>query len=393
MALIRAEQITGSVASAATSSYIDPLYISASVASYGFGAGASITYVTESNSIALTEIEVADYSDSVAVTYNAGRLKFIFGTPISQSISSFSFNSTFATDRFNQVLDVYTASAVWSNGGYTLISASIYEGSTVLANTGTGTSLSYNANTSGSHTYSLHVTASSPLDGTIVVKTTSLTGTLSKTNPGSPSLSTSATVQLGATSNQIEQGATGSITFSPSYGASNSWTQNGLITSPLASPIYVTGSATGSSSITISATANYLSPLSDNTPQLSTSTSTSTTYTKIRSLRSGASTQTSFTASELETLSLWDTTLGGAIGTISKGITTASGQSVTITWTGDKYHYIVFNSSLSALTNITAAGFSVFGAFSYTTVGNYKVYKSNVIQSGYSGTSITYLLT
>jgi len=392
MALIRAEQITGSVASAVTSSYIDPLYISASVASYGFGGGA-ITYVTESNSVALTEIEVADYSDSVAVTYTGGRLKFIFGTPISQSISSFSFNSTFATDRFNQVLDVYTASAAWSNGGYTLISASIYEGSTVLANTGTGTSLSYNANTSGSHTYSLHVTASSPLDGTIVVKTTSLTGTLSKTNPGSPSLSTSATVQLGATSNQIEQGATGSITFSPSYGASNSWTQNGLTTSPLASPIYVTGSATGSSSITISATANYLSPLADNTPQLSTSTSTSTTYTKIRSLRSGASSQTSFTAAELEMLSLWDTTLGGTVGTISKGTTTASGQSVTITWTGDKYHYIVFNSSLSALTNITAAGFSVFGAFSYTTVGNYKVYKTNVLQSGYSGTSITYLLT
>lgn len=392
MALIRAEQITGSVASAYTSSYIDPTFISASVSAAGFGGGA-ITYVTESNSLSLTEIEVADYSDTVAVTYIGGRLKFVFGTPISQSISSFSFNSTFATDRFNQVLDDYTASAAWSNGGYTLISASIYEGSTLLTSIGSGTTLSYKASTSGSHTYVLHVTASSPLDSSIVIKTSSLSGTLSKTNPSSPSVSSTATVQLGATSNQIEQGATGSITFSASAGASNSWDLTSLSTSPILSPIYVTGSATGSSSITITATANYSSPAGTNFPTLSTSTSSTTTFTKIRSLRSGASSQTSFTASELESLSLWDTTLGGSIGTISKGTTTASGQSVTITWTGDKYHYIVFNSSLSALTNITAAGFSVFGAFSYTTVGNYKVYRTNVLQSGYSGTSITYLLT
>ena len=392
MALIRAEQITGSVASAYTSSYIDPTFISASVSAAGFGGG-TITYVTESNSLSLSEIEVADYSDSVAVTYTGGRLKFIFGTPISQSISSFSFNSTFATDRFNQVLDAYTASAAWSNGGYTLISASIYEGSTLLTSIGTGTSLSYNTITSGSHTYSLHVTASSPLDNSIVVKTTSLSGTLSKTNPGSPSISSTANVQLGSTSNQIEQGATGSIIFSASAGASNSWELTTLTTSPLTSPIYVTGSATGSTSISISATANYQSPAGTNSPTSTTSTSNSTTFTKIRSLRSGASAQTSFTAAELEMLSSWDTSLGGSIGTISKGTTTASGQSVTISWTGDKYHYIIFNSALSPLTNITAAGFSVFGAFSYTTVGNYKVYKSNVIQSGYSGTSITYLLT
>lgn len=392
MALIRAEQITGSVAAAYTSSYIDPTFISASAAAAGFGGGA-ITYVTESNSLSLTEIEVADYSDTVAVTYVGGRLKFIFGTPVSQSISSFSFNSTFATDRFNQVLDDYTASAAWSNGGYTLISASIYEGSTLLASVGSGTTLSYKASTSGSHTYALHVTASSPLDNSIVIKTSSLSGTLSKTNPGSPSISSTATVQLGSTSNQIEQGATGSITFSASAGASNSWDLTSLTTSPTSSPIYITGSATGSSSITITATGNYASPTGTNSPTLSTSTSSTTTFTKIRSLRSGASSQTSFTASELENLSLWDTSLGGSIGTISKGTTTASGQSVTVTWTGDKYHYIVFNSSLSALTNITAAGFSVFGAFSYTTVGNYKVYRTNVLQSGYSGTSITYLLT
>jgi hypothetical protein len=90
---------------------------------------------------------------------------------------------------------------------------------------------------------------------------------------------------------------------------------------------------------------------------------------------------------------LWDTTLGGNVGTISKGTTTASGQSVTITWTGDKYHYIVYNSSLSNLTNITTAGFGVLSSFTVNTVGNYKVYRTNTLQAGGAGTSITYVLT
>ena len=126
---------------------------------------------------------------------------------------------------------------------------------------------------------------------------------------------------------------------------------------------------------------------------MKTTSTNSFTYTKIRILRYGASTATSFTSTELENLALWDTTLGGSVGTISKGTTTASGQTVTITWAGDKYHYIVYNSSLASLTNITTAGFGVLGSFTLTTVGNYKVYRSNTLQSGGAGTSITYVLT
>ena len=85
--------------------------------------------------------------------------------------------------------------------------------------------------------------------------------------------------------------------------------------------------------------------------------------------------------------------MGGTIGTIAKGTTTASGQSVTISWTGDKYHYIVFNSSLSNLTNITTGGFGVFGSFTLTTVGSYKVYRIGTLQAGGAGSSITYVLT
>jgi hypothetical protein len=369
-------------------------YISSSIAtsinalsqSSGF-----INYVT--NSVQnLTGIEVADFDSNTAVTFTNGVLKFIFGTPTAPTSVAASL-SGFATDRFNRINDSYTINGSWNNQGYTLVSASLYEGSTLLTQVGSGTSLSYAVTTSGSHTYQLQYTASSPLDGSIYSTATTTTGTVSKTNPASPSISSTPTVQLGFSSNQMEQGATGSITFTTSSAnPSNSWNLTS-VTSNVSSPYYVTGSVTGSSSIAITATANYASPTGDNSPDLTTTSTATTTYTKIRSLRYGASSQTSFTAQELENLALWDTTLGGTIGTIVKGTTTASGQSVTISWSGDKYHYIVFNSSLSNLSNITTSGFGVLGQFSVTTVGQYKVYKTNTLQAGGGGSSITYVLT
>jgi hypothetical protein len=350
-----------------------------------------INYVT--NSVQnLTGIEVADFDSNTAVTFTNGVLKFIFGTPTAPTSVAASL-SGFATDRFNKITDAYSVNGSWSNQGYTLVSASLYEGATLLAQVGSGTSLTYSTTTSGSHTYTLQYTASSPLDNSLYTTSTTTTGTLSKSNPASPTLSATPSVQLGYTSNQIEQGATGSITFtSSSVNPSNSWNLTSVTTNTT-TPYYVTGSATGSTSISITATANYASTAGDNSPDLTTTSTATTTYTKIRSLRYGASTATSFTATELENIGAWDTTLGGTIGTIAKGTTTASGQSVTISWTGDKFHYIVFNSSLSNLTNITTGGFGVFGSFTVTTVGSYKVYKIGTLQAGGAGSSITYVLT
>lgn len=354
----------------------------------------NIQYVTNSVEV-LSQIEVLDYSADVVVNYTGGRLKFIFGTPATHSITSFSFNSTFLTDRFNQVLDEYTASAVWTNGGYTLISASIFEGSVLLAQTGTGTTLAFPTITSGSHTYTLAVTASNPVDNSILIKTSTLAGTLSKSNPGTPTITPTATVQLSAASNQIEQGATGSITFTTASGAANGWVLN-FVTSSRTSPIAVVGALTGSTSIGMGVTASYSSSGvagSDNSPALVTAVVNSATFNKIRSLRSGATVSASLNQGEIENLSAWDPTLGGTVGTILKGTTTASGQSVTINWTGDKYHYIVYNGSLAFLTNITAAGFGVLSSFTSSSVGEYKVYRTNLLQAGGAGQTITYALT
>lgn len=348
-----------------------------------------INYISGADTSALSQIEVLDYDNNVATVFQDGRLKFIFGEPALPSSLSGTL-SGFNSNRFNSQLDDYTINATWNNGGYTLISASLYEGSTLLTEVGIGTSLSHNINSSGSHSYTLIYTASSPLDGNIRNNTISISGTLSKTQPTSPNLTVTPDVQLGASSNQIEQGATGSLSFSSTYGSANSWEELTLVNTPSTSPLVVSG---GSSSETISTTSTHQSPVGLNDPQLQTSKTTSRTYSKIRSLRFGASTAESFTQSELEILSDWDTSLGGGIGTILKGDTNPSGNSVTIAWSGDKYHYIVFDSSRSNLSNITTSGFGVLGSFSVTVVGDYKIYKTTTLQAGGTGSSITYILT
>ena len=400
-------KITGSLSVNSNEIITSNVTSSMTVLSASYAASASITYVSSSN-LSLSEIEVADYDSNVAVTFTGGRLKFIFGTPTVPSSIALSL-SGFATNRFNLENDNYDANGSWNNGGYTLLSASLYTGSVLITEVYSGTSLTSNFTTSGSQNYRLQYTASSPLDGTLYSGSATATGTLSKTNPTSPVQTETGTIQLGVTSNQIEQGATGSIAISSVTSSANSWTITSFVatgsfastTIPLfgnsigsqgTGTVFVTGSATGSNSITITTTANYNSGVL-NSPVITTSVTDTITYSKIRSLRHGASPSSSFIASELENLTLWDSTLGGNIGTISKGTTTASGQSVTITWSGDKYHYIVYNSSLSNLTNITTAGFGVLSSFTVTTVGNYKVYKINTLQAGGAGTSITYVLT
>lgn len=380
---------------------------SLSVLSSSYAATSSITYVSSSN-LSLSEIEVADFDSNVAVTFTNGRLKFIFGSPTLPSSLALSL-SGFATNRFNLENDTYDVNGSWNNGGYTLVSASLYTGSVLVTEVYSGTSLSSNLTTSGSQNYRLQYTASSPLDGTLYSGSTTVAGTLSKTDPTSPVQTESATIQLGVSSNQIEQGATGSITITSTTSSANSWTITGFTSTgsfgstvlplsgnttggQLSGIVYVTGSATGSNSILVSTTASYNSGVLNN-PVLTKSVFDSITYSKIRSLRYGASASSSFTQAELENLSTWDTTLGGSVGTIAKGTTNPSGQTVTITWTGDKYHYIIFDSSRSNLTNITTGGFGVLGQFTLTTVGSYKIYRTTTLNAGGAGTSITYVLT
>lgn len=367
-------------------------YVSAS----GFiGDGSQLTnvgiiYNSGSNPL-INSIQVADFDNNVAVTFVDGNLKFIFGTPVAPSAPSINL-SGFATDRFNKVSDSYNVVTSWDVGGYTLESAKLYYTVTgeLLDSTTSGTNFNVIQTTTGSsQAYRVEITSSSPLDGTISRLASTTTGNLSKSRPNVPTISiTGNSVQLGIASNQIEEGALGDINFSAAYGTANAWEEVSLTTVPSSSPQNVT--ATGN--VSISATSNYQSPAGDNDPQVFDNRTATTTYSRIRSLRFGASVSAAFTEGQLQTLADWDTGLGGTIGTIRKGTVNPSGQSVAISWTGDKYHYIVMSSTYT-LSNITTGGFGVFNAFTATIVGNYRVYKSNDLQSGGAGTSITYVLT
>lgn len=356
------------------------------------GAGA-VTFVTSSN-FSLKQLQVNDYDTNVAAVFDdgSGKLTLTFGTPTEPSSVSLS-TSGFDTDRFNQTVDSYNITATWNNGGYTLLTASVFEGNTFLTQSQAGTSITFATSSIGNHSYRLAYTASSPLDGTLYKETETLTRSLSKTNPASPTLSSTPNVQLGYSSNQIEQGATGSITItSSSNSTSNQWQLDRTETN-FKTPYAITGSATGSTTISIVATAYYDSPDGENSPNLNTTSATTHNYTKIRSLRYGASATTAFTVEQLADLSLWDTNIGGSVGTIDKGNTDPSGDAVTISFSGDKYHYIVYDSSRSDLSNITTSGFGVIGQFTKTTVGSYKVYRTTTLQAGGGGSSITYNLT
>lgn len=349
-----------------------------------------ITYLSGSNPL-INSIEVADFDNNVAVTYVGGNLKFIFGTPLVPSAPAISFNSTFDTNRFNLQTDNYTATATWAVGGYSLVRASMVDLSTgtEVASTTSGTSLPFNTTTTGSQSYRIAVTASSPLDGSTNIQTATVTGTLSKGAPSNPVITPTATVQLGSTSNQIESGATGSISFTAAYGASdNGWEKVSLVSSSN-SPITVTAGNTPSATLT----ANYQSPAGTNSPTATTSTGDSFSYSRITSLRFGASSTSSFSPTQLQDLALWDTTLGGSIGTIRKGTTNPSGQTITINTVdtvGGSYLYIIYSGS--PLSTIVQNLQNVTNNFTTYVTGSspeYRVYRSNGLVYGTTTLSLT----
>ena len=368
------------------------------------GGGSDITFQSDPAQI-IQDIDVQNFDPNVAVSFTGNRLKFVFGSPTAPT-PSFSPLSGFNSDRFNKVTDTYSLIGTFSIGGYDLISASMFEttggGNVLIQNVGTGTSgFNISQTTTGSVSYQMQVTASSPMDGSIYSQSFNRSGTLSKSPPAIPTIAYTPDVQLGAASNEIELGATGSIVFAESVGAANGWVfVPGTLTTNVSSPITVTEIDT--SDILISASAAYSSSGvdgSDNDPALTTSvTSATKTYSRIRSLRFGTSTQTSFTESELLDLESWDTTLGGSVGNLYKGVHTNSdinNYAISTTWTGNMYFYIVygFNDADPLTEAVGALGNELPGVFdSPVQVGQYRVYRSKALKPGGTGTTINYTL-
>lgn len=373
----------------------------------GSGSG-DIEYVSGSTPYKkIGGIEVLDFDDNVIIEYNQGTevLKFVFGIPPNPVPSVTNTAPTYDVDRFNKVLHTYGVTANFDLGSNILISASLLEitpgaEKTLQGPVGTGGSFVISENTSGSRDYRLIITSSNPATGVTNNQTADLELDLSKSLPAIPTLSYTPDVELGASSLQIEEGATGSIAFTAVTQSANGWVYvpGTLTTSPPTSPITLVASDTAAKSIY--ATADYSSSGangSDNDPALHPGNfpnarrqSATRTYSRIISVRGGASANTTFTESELQNLNNWVSGNGSVEGgVISKGTTNPNGASVSITWTGNKYQYIVYDASRANLTAIKDAALNLNvlgpeGAFTglFATVGGYKIYRTDQPQAG-----------
>ncbi len=359
------------------------------------GSG-GIEYVNDNENI--TSIEVLDYTTDVEAIFNNGALKFIFGNP-SPPNAILSING-FNQNRFNKQLDNYDVVGTFGLGGYTLISASLFEttsGNEVLiaGPVDTGNNFNLNFITSGSRSYKLEVTSSNPATGQIVEQSRTDAENLNKTPPGLPTVNPVATnVLLGSAGNKIEIGSTGTLTFTPIAGASNGWDiVLGSLTSNVSSPITLTTS--DKNNISIFASADYVSPPGAANPAESIARVQSpvTSFSRIRSLRFGTALRASWTETDLEDLPLWDTTLGGSVGTIYKGTINPNNQQISTTFAGVLYLYIVYDKNQNDLTEILGSVGNEFGLFTkQPDVGQYKVYRSTNQFSGGTGATYNYTL-
>lgn len=364
--------------------------------------GSSVQYQTGSDPLTiLSQLKIIDYSRDVFVTASGGQLILQFGTASIPTGLSTAF-SGFNIDRFSgpgagsYVVDAYDIIFSYTTGsGNILLSASLLQGTTTVAtnNTPGTTSTTFNILTtspyaSGSQNFtgSLHVQLE---DGSKVsYNATPASQTLSKTNPADPTLTFSYSGLTGTTTyvsnntannysnSNIENGVTGTITYTSASGTTNGWTLTSLTS--LSSPSPITVTATGSIAL-LSVSGAYSSNGLGTPLAPSSAIQRTKTYSRIVSLRSGASpNSSSFTEAELLDLTAW--TGGGEVqnGTINFNTTSIpNNTNVTISNSTSAYLYIIYGSSAADLTNITENGFLVTNNFTKTTVGLYKVYRSN----------------
>jgi len=386
--------------------------------------GSVTSYQTGSaDPLNLDLLTIIDYDENVFVTASGDNLILQFGIPPSPTILSFDDTpNPFATNRFDLTVDSYDLTLTYDLNGTTFVSASFTQGNSGSTSPGTlvtesldsdGTIvIPFNAGTnltqfrSGSQHYiaHLHVTR---IDGSPDVVTASLDLNLSKTNPSDPSLNLTLTIEKNAFVNndpefEIEEGATGSIDVKLTSGNDGGGTEPWQSVSPQfsdglnAATVTVAVNTDNTVYVTSSTTATnkfeqyWISDPYSNTTYEYTG-SVDRTYSRVRSLRYGTTTNTSFISSEADLRNITDWV--DNVGTIQFGENSEEELNglefnISASATGE-YVYIVYDNNISTqptLTNITGNQVDIDNGVStvYTayTVGNYKVWRTNIFKAG-----------
>ncbi len=250
----------------------------------------------------------------------------------------------------------------------------------------------------GSKTYQLQVTSSNPIGGAETKESVDLVLNLDKINPSAPTTTVATDVFLGTANNQIELGSSGSIAYTGSKSSTdNDWTFISMSMNQTFFPTtlgtqIVSGSLSftpsDTSNIEISSSAHYDSG-TDNNPILNAKiTSTTETFTRIKSLRFGA-----FYTSETSSLesNLTDLSLFLKSGSIYKGTTNPNNTTVSINHPTDQFEYIVYDANESDLSEILVGSFNFITEFENPQTANgYKFYKTKQFKG--TANPITYTL-
>jgi hypothetical protein len=382
------QTITGSLLISGSSIITGSLKVSNGITASLEGTASWATYASSSLKLQnsgsyIQSIQISDFSGDVATVFSNGNLQFIFGTPTPPDISSsFSFNSTFLIDRFNNENDDYDVSASLSTnlGNYTLISASLYTGSVLLASTGSGaTYLRYAFTKSGSQNYKLFVTSSNPTNGQYLYQSASLSGTLAKSDPTGYTYLSSTTINPsyyylynGSTATPgyyIEEGATGVLNFTNVYSdPSNGWTRT---------------AQTPASSITIYADNTTYGPIysasytsgTKNIPTLSKSAQSQFSFLKMRSTKAFVSSNTgSIDITYAHTLS----NFGFVMGRYGGKYTFEPTGYQWLCWLVDSGNDYIALTAGGTIWNVGNGWTNEYTAFNMRSFGNYRLYTSNL---------------
>ena len=237
----------------------------------------------------------------------------------------------------------------------------------------------------GSHIFTINIIAQLA-DNSLITISSNKTLTLNKLNPLNPTITN---VVYDVTSNayrdtqsEIEEGATGNITWLLAGGLPNG--NNGWVPSnPELNSFNLTLTVNAVGNITTGNIEQYWNSSTNNNPQLFYTGTISRTWTRVRSLRFGTSISTSFNENQLQDLTNWQ-------GTIKYGFNTESEiESLTLSFspntTTGEYLYIVYDSSLSninTLINQLSLQNEITAFNSPEIVGNYKVYRTTTPKDG-----------
>ena len=376
-------------------------YVGKTLSDETFGGEAITARVTSSNNSSgtINTITIQDFDNNVTATFNAGDLKLIFGTP--QEANPQLSQSGFNVDRFNLITDSYGLTGSFELGSQNLTSARLMDvtsNTTIAGPVTSGTEFKEDITAAGSKTYQLQVTSSNPIGGAETKESVDLVLNLDKINPSAPTTTVATDVFLGTANNQIELGSSGSIAYTGSKSPTdNDWT---FISMSMNQTFFPTTSGTqivsgslsftpsDTSNIEISSSAHYDSD-TDNSPTLNVKvTSTTETFTRIKSLRFGA-----FYTSETSSLesNLTDLSLFLKSGSIYKGTTNPNNTTVSINHPTDQFEYIVYDANESDLSEILVGSFNFITEFENPQTANgYKFYKTKQFKG--TANPITYTL-